>query len=458
MLCERLELVIHVCQAVQHAHQKGIIHRDIKPSNVLVTSQDDKPVVKVIDFGIAKALGQQLTDKTVFTGFAQMIGTPLYMSPEQAALSNVDVDTRSDIYSLGVLLYELLTGSTPLDKKRLKEAAFIELLRVIREEEPPKPSTRLSESKESLPSVSAQRQTEPTKLTRLVRGELDWIVMKALEKDRNRRYETANGFAQDIQRYLADEPVQACPPSAWYRFRKMARRNKGAMAVAAALTAALIFSTVILAVSNMRITESNKQKDSALELAKNEQKAAERNLREAMKAVDQMLTRVGDERLASVPQMEPVRRQLLQDAVDFYQRFLEANPAANRDCLVRCVHRLSLQGSRGRRLRVVGLVLRGFAEQPAEFGIRGRKLRFRFWGGFAVVLLLGDQHHQCIVAALAGGTLGRVADVFGEQMADSGFFVAGEHSRFLRRRARVKALPFAVGYRSSSTMDSRAGC
>src|SRR5262249_18245615 len=162
-----------------HAHQKGIIHRDLKPSNVLVSRHDATPVVKVIDFGIAKALGQELTDKTLFTGFAQMIGTPLYMSPEQAAQSALDIDTRSDIYSLGVLLYELLTGTTPFTKERFKQAAYDEIRRIIREEEPPKPSTRLSESTESLPSISAQRQTEPAKLTKLVRGELDWIVMKA---------------------------------------------------------------------------------------------------------------------------------------------------------------------------------------------------------------------------------------------------------------------------------------
>jgi serine/threonine protein kinase/Flp pilus assembly protein TadD len=240
---ERLELFGDVCRAVQHAHQKGIIHRDLKPSNVLVAPYDGKPVVKVIDFGVAKATGQSLTDKTLFTGFGALVGTPEYMSPEQAEVNNQDIDTRSDVYALGVLLYELLTGTTPLTRKRVKEAVILELLRVIREEEPPRPSTRLSESKESLPSISAQRQTEPAKLTKLVRGELDWIVMKALEKDRNRRYETANGFAQDIQRYLADEPVQACPPSTWYRIRKFSRRNKASLAV----TGLVLFFVTVLA-------------------------------------------------------------------------------------------------------------------------------------------------------------------------------------------------------------------
>jgi tetratricopeptide (TPR) repeat protein len=231
---QRLELFIPVCQAIQHAHQKGIIHRDIKPSNVLIASYDGRPVPKVIDFGVAKATGQQLTEHTLVTGFGTVVGTLEYMSPEQAELNQLDIDTRSDIYSLGVLVYELLTGTTPLEKKRLKEAAMLELLRVIREEEPPRPSTRLLESKDTLPSISAQRQMEPAKLTKLVRGELDWIVMKALEKDRNRRYETANGFAADVHRYLADEPVLACPPSGWYRFRKFARRNRGAVLTAVA--------------------------------------------------------------------------------------------------------------------------------------------------------------------------------------------------------------------------------
>lgn len=240
---QRLELFIPVCQAVQHAHQKGIIHRDLKPSNVLVALYDGKPVPKVIDFGVAKAAGQSLTDKTLVTGFGAIVGTLEYMSPEQAEINQLDIDMRSDIYSLGVLLYELLAGSPPFSRKELEKAGMLEMLRVIREQEPSKPSTKLSTA-DGLPTLAANRGTEPAKLTKLVRGELDWIAMKCLEKDRNRRYESANGLAMDVQRYLADEAVQACPPSAWYRFRKFARRNEAKLAAAGLV----LFFLVILGV------------------------------------------------------------------------------------------------------------------------------------------------------------------------------------------------------------------
>ncbi len=236
---QRLELFVPVCQAIQHAHQKGVIHRDIKPTNVLVAMYDDRPVPKVIDFGLAKAVGQPLTEKTVVTGFGALAGTPEYMSPEQASLNNLDIDTRSDVYSLGVLLYELLTGTTPLDRKSLGEAALLEILRIVREVDAPRPSVKLSSSA-ALPSIAANRGTEPAKLTRLMRGEIDWVLLKALEKDRARRYETANGFARDIQRYLADEVVEARPPSTAYRLRKFVRRHKAQATAVSVILLALL--------------------------------------------------------------------------------------------------------------------------------------------------------------------------------------------------------------------------
>jgi len=245
---ERLDLFIDVCRAVQHAHQKGIIHRDIKPSNVMVTLRDDKPIPKVIDFGVSKALSSKLTEKTIYTAYGQMIGTPLYMSPEQAQLNEIDVDTRSDVYSLGVLLYELLTGTTPFDKDTLQKSGFDEMRRIIREVDPPRPSARISTlNAELLSTISAKHHIDPRKLSASLRGELDWIVMKALEKDRNRRYESASAFAADVARYLADEPVQARLASAWYRLRKLARRRKGAFAATAVLSLALLVAVGAIA-------------------------------------------------------------------------------------------------------------------------------------------------------------------------------------------------------------------
>jgi len=278
----RLRLFVQVCQAVQHAHQKGIIHRDLKPSNILVTVNDGAPVPKVIDFGIAKATGQRLTDKTLFTHFHSFIGTPAYISPEQAEMSSVDIDTRSDIYSLGVLLYELLTGRTPFDGEQLLRSGLDEMRRTIRDDRPPRPSNRLtnlaaadlkkltskSETRHPPPETdggSSRRLLQEKKhLISLVRGDLDWIVMKCLEKDRSRRYETANGLAADILRHLKHEPVTARPPTATYSLQKLAQRNRGVLIVAAAVLLALVAGVFILATSNARIRDERNQKDRAL--------------------------------------------------------------------------------------------------------------------------------------------------------------------------------------------------
>ncbi len=266
----RLDLFMKVCQAVQHAHQKGIIHRDLKPSNILVTLHDGVPVPKVIDFGIAKATAQQpLTDKTLFTAFQQFIGTPAYMSPEQAEMSGLDIDTRSDIYSLGVLLYELLTGRPPFAHKELIQAGFDEMRRLIREREPAKPSTCLSTlAAADLTSVAKHRHAEPPKLVSLVRGDLDWIVMKCLEKDRTRRYETANALALDLERHLSDEPVFAAAPGVTYRVQKFARRHRAGIAVSVAFVGLLIASTVVSTWQAVRATRAEQR--TKLEAAKNE--------------------------------------------------------------------------------------------------------------------------------------------------------------------------------------------
>jgi non-specific serine/threonine protein kinase/serine/threonine-protein kinase len=271
---------------VQHAHQKGIIHRDLKPSNVLVAPHDGVPVVKVIDFGVAKALGQSLTDKTIYTRFAQMIGTPLYMSPEQAEINQLDVDTRADVYALGVLLYELLTGTTPFDKDRFRKAAFDEIRRILREEEPPRPSTRLSKLGATLSAVSANRQTGPEKLAGLVRGELDWIVMRCLEKDRNRRYESANGLAKDMQRYLAGDAVEACPPTLGYRLRKAYRKNRAAVHMAAAVFVAALLAVVAQTWNLLQARAARRDAEAARNVAAEQRLVAERQRADAVRQKD----------------------------------------------------------------------------------------------------------------------------------------------------------------------------
>lgn len=322
---ERLELFTQVCRAVQHAHQKGVIHRDIKPNNVLVTVIDGRPVPKVIDFGIAKATGAALTDRTLFTGFHQLVGTPLYMSPEQAELSGVDVDTRSDVYSLGVLLYQLLTGTTPVAAEALRQAGYDEMRRIIRELEPPTPSRRVSTLGAEMSSKFAvQRQLDARRFDRLMRGELDWVVMRALEKDRGRRYDSAGAFAADVERYLADEPVQAAPPSAGYRLRKFARRNKAGLATAAAVALALVTGTGASVWQGLRADQARRHADERTEAEKSARAEAEANFQIAVDAVDRMLTRVSDEKLYDLPQLETVRRQLLEDALAFHQTFLAA--------------------------------------------------------------------------------------------------------------------------------------
>jgi eukaryotic-like serine/threonine-protein kinase len=342
---ERLELFVKVCRAVQHAHTKGIIHRDIKPTNVLVTLHEGVAVPKVIDFGVAKATGQQLTEKTLFTNFAQMVGTPLYMSPEQAEMSSVDVDTRSDVYSLGVLLYELLTGTTPLDKERLKRSAFDEIRRIIREEEPARPSTRISTLRDQAKTISARRKSDPANLGRLLRGELDWIVMKALDKDRSRRFETANGLAMDVQRYLNDETVQAYPPSAAYRFKKFARRNKGTLVASAAVAATLLLGIAISTWQAVRATRYAQAETKALALAQANERAAnenaakaeaarlraEKSFYEVRTAFKEVLgdAVAGDGKWMAVPL--PARKVLAEDAMRFYLKFVRENdpePAA----------------------------------------------------------------------------------------------------------------------------------
>jgi serine/threonine protein kinase len=312
---QRLELFVPVCRAVQHAHQKGVIHRDLKPSNLLVALYDGRPVPKVIDFGVAKATGPKLTERSVFTAFGTMVGTLEYMAPEQAELNQLDVDTRSDIYSLGVVLYELLTGTTPLERHRLREATLGEMLRLIQEEEPPKPSTRLSRS-QTLPSVAAARQAESRRLCQLVQGELDWVVMKALAKERERRYETAEALAADLERHLRNEPVQAGPPRAGYRLRKWVRRHRGAVAAAAGMLALVVAGVVASTWQAVRATRAERAAVAAL--------AAEQAARaQVRQALDTLTDDVVQTLLAKQPVLGEAEKAYLRKVLGYYEAFTQ---------------------------------------------------------------------------------------------------------------------------------------
>jgi serine/threonine protein kinase len=339
-LKQRLELFVPVCQAIQHAHQKGVIHRDIKPTNILVTMYDDKPVPKVIDFGVAKAVEQRLTERTLFTQYGMLVGTFEYMSPEQAEMNAFGVDTRSDVYSLGVLLYELLTGTTPIERNRLRDAAFVELVRVIKEEEPPRPSIRLSTSG-ALPKIAAACRMHPAQLSKLVRGELDWIVMKCLEKDRTRRYETVNGLARDVQRYLKDEPVEACPPSPLYRLKKLAKKHRGLLTTAASFLALLVIGVVVSSLLAAWALRSQRIAESAL--AQAEQSLAREQQARKAEEVERRRAESASERLKTATQitsegMQSLRRGNWAAAHEQFNKAAELEPDLrsiydNRSCL-----------------------------------------------------------------------------------------------------------------------------
>jgi serine/threonine protein kinase/tetratricopeptide (TPR) repeat protein len=344
---ERLELFVPICQAVQHAHQKGIVHRDLKPANILITMIDARPVPKVIDFGVAKATAGKLTDESMSTQFGAVVGTFEYMSPEQAGFSGIDIDTRADIYSLGVILYELLTGLRPIDAKRLKKAALSEMIRIIQEEEPSKPSTRLS-TDESLPSLAALRQTEPRKLMTMLRGELDWVVMKCLEKSRDRRYETASALSRDIQRYLADEPVEARPPSAGYRLKKFVRRNKVQVVAASLVLIALVGGMIgttygLFRAKRAAAAERIAKRDAVAkrEEAEKQQARAEDREQQAIEAVKRFRDAVAENpELKHNPSLESLRKMLLKEPLAFFKA-LRGRLQADRDTRPESLERLA---------------------------------------------------------------------------------------------------------------------
>ncbi len=397
---ERLNLFIQVCHAIQHAHQKGIIHRDIKPSNILVTLQDGVAIPKVIDFGIAKATQGELTDKTVYTQFQQFIGTPAYMSPEQAEMSGLDVDTRSDIYSLGVLFYELLTGCTPFNQKHLLEAGLDGMRKMIREEEPQRPSTRLGTlAADALTSTAAQRRAEPPKLIHLVKADLDWITMKALEKDRTRRYETANALAMDVQRYLKNELVLASPPSKVYRFQKLVRRNQLQFAAAALTALALLVGAITgvrQAVRAHRAQAVARQEKDAATRARQQAEAINRFLTEDLLYQAAPDHNAREKKVTMEEVLQKAAHKLEQDPQIAKQPEIEATL---RVALGATFYRLGLLGEAERHLRRAGDLRRAMGQQNRQalgaqlqlcdlllnqlFRVEdGEQLSYQTWQGF----------------------------------------------------------------------------
>ncbi len=318
---ERMALFVDVCRAIQHAHQKGIIHRDIKPSNVLVTLHDGKPIVKVIDFGVAKALHQPLSQHTIYTALNQVIGTPLYMSPEQLELSGLDIDTRTDIYSLGVLLYELLTGCTPFDQSHLMKSGFEEMRRIIREDDPPRPSQRVTTLPKAELSTAANRcGLDDRTFSNSVASEIDWMVLKAMEKDRNRRYESASGFAEDIQRYLNDEPVLACPPSWKYRLQKLARKHRASIGIAGTLLSGLVIGLMLTTWQWRRAVAAEQSAVESKLLLEQQVRLADKRLALAEQTIDDMYTRFASEWITQQSGLGEVQQEFLEKALSTYEQ------------------------------------------------------------------------------------------------------------------------------------------
>jgi tetratricopeptide (TPR) repeat protein len=375
---------------VQHAHQKGVIHRDLKPSNVLVTEHDGTPVVKVIDFGVAKAVGQQLTDTALVTHAAQVVGTPLYMSPEQAALGARDIDTRADIYTLGVLLYELLTGTTPFDREVLEGVSFDELRRIIREEEPAPPSARMSTIVDAAATVSVNRHGEAKRLRRRFRGELDWIVMKALEKDRNRRYESGSAFAADVQRYLDDEPVQACPPSAGYRLRKFVRRHQGPVLAASLVVLALVGGIVGTTVGLVQAEQARRAEAERAAGEREARETAEKRLAQIEKGVDLLGSLFADlDPFAEEKEGRPLRA-ILGDRLDRAAAALEGEVVGDPLVVARLQDRLGQT--------YLGLGHAARAEELFTKAVTTRQAHL----GADHPLTLGSRYHQALAYEAAG--------------------------------------------------------